>query len=352
MKLSWNLKKVSIGIIMGFFILSMASMAWAEGSGRLEDTIPTLNKRGKHVAAVAQFKKLDSTKQTLADKIAAAQSGWALGLVDFSRTLWNEILANPEFKGTERHRAVLALAILELQESHYDRARALAEKTLADLEKSDLRAQFLLVIGEALSEQGAHTKAESYYREAADVGNDVMKSEARYYLGENQLALGRLDAARKSFTEVETASDYAPRALYRLTKIDLDQNKWDGVLTWVKEGRNEFPLQFEDPWVRYAAVIALLESGQADNAEEELHAFKARYSDNDSWYVLANSAYEGKQVNQEIALLEKKIPAVIDEAREVPAADISTTSSEIKNTASPTKPLRAKVVSFKKSKGK
>ena len=298
--------KAAICTFVAFLSVSVGAYAETATTALYVESVAQLNKRGKHIEAIAAFKKTEDSKRSLADKIAAAQSAWALGLVDMAREQWNEILANQDFKGTERTRTILALAMLELQERRYDKARALAEKALPELDKSDLKAQFLIVIGEALSEQGAHSKAEQYYREAAEIGNDVIRSEAKYFIGENQFALGRLEQARQSFSEVETASDYAPRALQRLVKIDLAQGKYDGVLTWIKEGREEFSLQFEDPWIRYAQIIALAETNQIEKATEELAAFKARYSDQDSWYTLASATYEAKQINVEVGRLENK----------------------------------------------
>ncbi|MCC6933492.1 MAG: hypothetical protein IT292_09590 [Deltaproteobacteria bacterium] len=328
---SWKDNRVKLFSVIMLAALSgnIVTPVYAELSSL--EGVTALNRRGKHLEAVAEFRKLSAEQNTLAVKIAAAQSAWAAGVVDLSRDLWTEILANRDFKGIERHRAVLALAILELQENNPERARYLAEQVLPEVQTSDLKAQLLLLIGESLTEQGLHSKAEGYYQEAAQVGNDVLRSEAKFLYGENQLSLGRTEGARKSFTEVETASEYAPQALFQLIKIDLDQGQYNGVLTWIKEGREEFPMQFEDSWIRYANIIALANTKQLNQCVEELKTFKARYSDQDTWYVLANSEYEGKELVAELDRLNKKESPTLTTA-ELALADLATVAVPTKKT--------------------
>ena len=329
-------------------VVCTGTVAFAEvADNKALESVTALSRRGKHLEAIAQYRNLAEDQITLAEKIAAAHSAWAAGIIDLSRDLWNGILAQREFKGIERQRAVLSLAILELQENNPERARFLAEQSLSEVQTSDLKTQFLLLIGESLTEQGAHSKAENYYQEAVTTSNDVIRSEAKFLYGKNQLALGRIDSARKAFTEVETASDNAPEALFNLIKIDLDQGQYNGVLTWIKEGREEFPMQFEDSWVRYAYIVALANTKQLTKCAEEVSNFKTRYSDQNPWFILAQSEYEGRELATELNRLSGKSAPEMDVA-ELALADLTTPQVTTKKVTKTTKVANVS----KKGKGK
>jgi tetratricopeptide (TPR) repeat protein len=125
------------------------------------ESVPELSGRGEHFGALSSWSKLGDN-HSVADQLAAARSAWALGLVAKARSLWENVLANEEFQGPERARTVLARAILELQEKQYEKARAISERAAREFERSPLRAQFWLVIAEALKGQGALSLAEDY----------------------------------------------------------------------------------------------------------------------------------------------------------------------------------------------
>jgi tetratricopeptide (TPR) repeat protein len=266
-------------------------------SGSSLESIADLSRRGKHFEALAKYCTAEN-QASFADKLAAAKSAWALGLVQRARALWDEVLANADFQGEERTRTSLARAIVELQESDFEEARAIAERAAAKLSSSDLRAQFWLVIAEALKEQNAMSLAEGYYTKALNDGGKAVQNEARYLLGECQLKLGMINDARYSFAGVEAGSHYTVQALRKLIEIDLSQRNYDGVLTWAEEGRESYPTDFRDGWLSYAMISSLVELGRADDAQKELHELKVRLSENSPWYTLSSAAVEAKLVGE------------------------------------------------------
>ncbi len=255
------------------------------------ESIAELSRRGKHYEAMKAFVRVGEAG-TLADKLMLARSAWALGLVDTAREVWDEVLANAEFTGTERARAILGRSILELQEGHYERARAYAERGALDVNRSELRAQFWLVIAEALKEQGALSLSEGYYKRAIEEGGVSVQNEANFLLGECQFRLGRLTDARYSFAGIETSSLHTPKALRRLAEIDSQQKNYEGVLTWIEEGRTNYPSEFRDGWSIYSKVTALLALGRTRQAKREVEQFRVQHSADSPWFVLAAAALE------------------------------------------------------------
>ncbi len=273
----------------------LAVAATLSASGNSLDTVGELSRRGKHFDAIV--KVYDEKEQmTLADLLGAAKSAWALGLVDRAREYWDQALSNPDFKEDERYRAMLARSIVELQEGGFEQARSIAERAAAKLDSSELRAQFWLVIAEALKEQKALSLAEEYYNKAIKDGEATVQTEARFLLGECELKLGRLSEARYAFASVDAGSTFTLQALRRLIEIDLTQRNYEGVLTWVNEGRESYPTEFRDGWTTYAMVSSLVELQRTDDARKELKEFRIRRSDQDTWYPLAEAAIEARSV--------------------------------------------------------
>lgn len=257
----------------------------------IPENIAELSRRGKHYEALKAFVQIGEAS-TLADKLMLARSAWALGLVDTAREVWDEVFAHNEFTGTERARAVLGRAILELQEGQYEVARAFAERGARELKASALRAQFWLVIAEALKEQGAVSLSEDYYKRAIAEGDEAVKNEASFLLGECQYRLGRLEDARYSFAGIETSSEHTPKALRRLAEIDSQQHNFQGVITWIEEGRNNYPSEFQDGWSAYTMVTALLATGSEQEAKREVEQFRVQHSESSPWFGLASAALE------------------------------------------------------------
>ncbi|MFN8388988.1 MAG: hypothetical protein U0136_01710 [Bdellovibrionota bacterium] len=261
------------------------------------ESIADLSRSGKHFEALTRYVQNPQNLGT-AEKLAAAKSAWALGLVDRARALFDEVLANKDFRDDERARASLARSIVELQESNFEEARAIAERAGAKLESSDLRAQFWLVIAEALKEQNALSIAETYYQKAVKDGGREVQNEARYLLGECQLKLGMINESRYSFAAVEAGSPYTLQALRKLVEIDLTQRNYEGVVTWSDEGRESYPSDFRDGWLSYALISALVELGRPQDAEKELKDLKTQQSENNPWYALSQAALEAKLVSE------------------------------------------------------
>ena len=261
----------------------------------VNESVAELSRRGKHFEAMAKYTSADG-QASLADQLGAAKSAWALGLVPRSRQIWDEILADENFQGDERSRTALARAIVELQEANFEEARSIAERAAATLDTSDLRAQFWLVIAEALKEQNANSLAEGYYKKAIHDGSAELQTEARFLLGECQRRLGMMNEARYSFASVEAGSVYTVQALRRLIEIDLQQRNYEGVLTWVQEGRDSYPGEFKEGWSSYAYVSALTALGRNEEAKKELHELRMRRAESDPWYSLAEALVESKLV--------------------------------------------------------
>ncbi len=248
---------------------------------------------GSHFRAMIALLESEA-EPTLADKLAGAESAWALGLINRARNLWIDILAQRGFQGQERYRAMLGRAILELQEGQYEEARSIAEQAAAQIGPSDIRAQLWLVVAEALKEQQAYSVAESYYKKAIEEGGREVKNEARYLLGESQIKLGMMNEARYAFTGVESSSSFTPQALRRLIEIDLQQRNYEGALTWITEGRESFPTEFRDGQISYAMVTALCELNRQEEALKEVEDLKVRHSVEHPWFVIASAAVEAK----------------------------------------------------------
>lgn len=265
-------------------------------------TIHDLMQTGQYFVALSRAGETNTL--TIDDRLAAAKSAWALGLVEKARQYWDEVFASKQFGGAERNRELLARAAMELQEQNYEKARAIAEQAAAGIQQSDLRAEFYMIAGESLREQGNLSQAQVYYSKAAQDAAGRVKSEALCILGECQLKLGLINEARYSFTSVEMSSKQAPLALRRLAEIDLLQRNYDGVLTWLGEGRESYAADFEDSWTGYATITALLELDRIDDAKSELERMRARHSDRSSWYQLADASYESKAVANAVTELK------------------------------------------------
>ena len=296
-------------------LVAVSAPALGQSRGSLM-SVRDLSAHGAHVEALSVFEEKSETEITLADRLAAAKSAWALGLPDRARRYWDEALSEGSFVGSERQRELLARAILELQEENHDEARARAERAAADLDASPMRAQFWLVVAEALKAQGAFSQAEGYYRRAVSEASLDAKNEMTYLLGECQLRLGLLDDARYSYTAVEASSKYSAQALRRLAEIDLSQRNYEGALTWIAEGRDNNPQEFDDPWVGYARVSALLKLDRMRDAEEELTQLRVRHSDKEPWYILAEGEYLGRTgARAQLASPANAIPRVRKEVK-------------------------------------
>ena len=293
-----------------------ASAAAADSRAALE-SIEELARRGKYYEAIVRlFEEEDLS--TPAEKLAAAKAAWALGLVDTARELWDEVFAQRNFRDLERSRAMLARSILELQESKYEAARSFAEAAAQELSASDLRAQFWLVIAEGLKEQGALSLAEGYYKKAAEEGNKKIANEALFLLGECEFKLGLISEARYAFAGIDTSTAYTAAALKRLAEIDLSQRNYEGVVTWVEEGRDSYPSEFEDGWTTYALSTSLLELGRTDEAQSEVNTFGVKHTEQDAWFLLARAALEAKQAKdlypEAAEKNERKLAAAADKA--------------------------------------
>lgn len=247
---------------------------------------------GLHFDALSEAET--KSQLSLDDQLSAARSAWALGLADKARGYWDEALANESLVGEEKTKELLARAILELQEGSLESARSLAEKTTANLQPGDLRSQFWLLIAESLRMQGAMIQSESYYQRAVAEGSNETKSEATYLLGECQLKQGRMNEARYSFAGVESRGKFAVAAIRRLIEIDLSQKSYEGVLTWITQGRENYPTEFEDPWIGYADITALLEAGRTEDAGQELSKLKKRHSEQEPWFQVSSATYEAR----------------------------------------------------------
>ncbi len=281
--------RIGLSIGLAFFIFLEAAHA--------EESVADQTSRGDHYGALKQVFEADENLK-LTDLISAAKSAWALGLSDVSRDYWRRSLAHHELTGTERYRALLAQAILEFQESRYDAARKIAEKAAGELESSDIRSQFWLVIADSLKEQDAFSLAQQYYRRAVSEATGTRKTEARFLLAECQHHLGLFTAARKNFVLTETGTPYTEKSLRYLIEIDLSQQNYDGIVTWVNAGREQVPESFNDQWVSYAYIVALINLNKSELAKKELAGFKIRHSADSSWYALAEAAVESELVQQ------------------------------------------------------
>ena len=273
-------------------ILLVTLCLWATIASAQSVPVRQFTAAGLHFDALSEA---DSKSQlSLDDQLSAARSAWALGLADKARGYWDEALANESLVGEEKTKELLARAILELQEGSLEGARSLAEKTTANLQPGDLRSQFWLLIAESTRMQGALVQSESYYQRAVAEGSSETKSEATYLLGECQLKQGRMNEARYSFAGVESRGKFAVAAIRRLIEIDLSQKSYEGVLTWISQGRDNYPTEFEDPWIGYADITALLEAGRTEDAGLELSRLKKRHSEQEPWFQVSSATYEAR----------------------------------------------------------
>jgi tetratricopeptide (TPR) repeat protein len=268
------------------------------------DDVRRLTAGGLHFDALLSASSKEEL--TLEDRLSAARSAWALGLADAARIHWDDALANEALEGKERSKEQLARAILELQEGNVETARSIAERAAASIPSSDLRSQFWLLIAESLMSQGAISQAESYYQRAVAEAGPETKSEASFLLGECLLKLGRMSEARYSFAGVESRGRFAVPALKRLIEIDLNEKSYEGVLTWVHEGSENYPREFEEPWIRYAQTVAYLGLDRINEAKQELTRLKARHSENEPWFQLADATFEARVLKNNLKLGEQQ----------------------------------------------
>ena len=280
-------------IYLVLFLLAVSSVTFAQSM-----PVRQLTLSGLHFDALTEA---DSKSQlSLDDQLSAARSAWALGLANKARSYWDEALANESLVGEEKNKELLSRAILELQEGSLEESRRLAERTTANLPAGDLRSQFWLLIAESLRLQGAMVQSEGYYQKAVAEGSSETKSEATFLLGECQLKQGRMNEARYSFAGVESRGKFAVAAIRRLIEIDLNQKSYEGVLTWISQGRQNYPSEFEDPWIGYADILALLEAGRMDDAGQELGRLKSRHSEKEPWFQVASASYEAKLLKENL----------------------------------------------------
>ncbi len=265
-----------------------------------EDSVTDLSQHGRHYDALNKYLSLDRDAE-ISEKLACAQSSWALGLVNRARDFWQELLVNPDIKEEQRFQISLSEAILEMQEGNFDVARSIAEQNVNKLPPSELRAQFWMIIAEALREQKVYSLAESYYKKAIEEGSDKIRSEANYQLGVNQMSIGLVNDARYSFVTVPINSEYAAKALRKLVEVDLIQKNYDGVLNWIAEGRKNFRSEFTDSWISYAALTAQLENDKFEDAKREIQQMRLNNTSNNIWLTLAEAAYEAKAVKSFVA---------------------------------------------------
>ena len=280
----------------------------ADQTGIIQTSIVEQTERGDHLQAVVSYDQIEHSElqASLSDRLSAAKSAWALGLPVRARLAWDQALDDPKFQGAERTRAQLGRAIMELQERNFEEARSIAERAVSDASVPGIRAQLHLVIAESLREQGALNLATEYYKKARDEGDKNVANEAGFLLGETQIKLGQFTDARYSFTAIELGAPFAAQAIRRLAEIDLTQKNYEGVLTWIQEGRENHFQEVDDAWSQYALVAALCSLDRGADAQAELKTFQARYSEQNGWYLLAQAAVETKlaegiQVNGGVA---------------------------------------------------
>ena len=288
-------------IYVVLFLLTVVSTASAQSV-----PVRQLTLSGLHFEALTEAASKSSL--SLDDQLSAARSAWALGLADKARGYWDEALANESLVGEEKTKELLSRAILELQEGSLEESRRLAERTTANLPEGDLRSQFWLLIAESLRMQGALVQSESYYQKAVAEGASETKSEATYLLGECQLKQGRMNEARYSFAGVESRGKFAVAAIRRLIEIDLNQKSYEGVLTWISQGRENYPSEFEDPWIGYADITALLEAGRTEDAGQELSKLKNRHSETEPWFQVASATYEATLLKENLGSKKNLTP--------------------------------------------
>ncbi len=256
----------------------------------MHETVSRLSKAGRHFDALVRYYNTPKSDWGVTEKTAAARSAWALGLVDRSREIFDDLFSEAESSDTAHSRIVLARAIMELQESNFESARAYAERGVSELSESELRSQFWLLIGEALRGEKAMSQAETYYEKASREGSAEARGEALFLLASSQIRSGRLDDARYSLAEITTSSRFSAQAVRRLAEIDLKQKDYESVIMWIEEGREMYPSEFEDAWSSYAEVVALVALSRGAQARTALNEFKARHTELNGWYQLAEAS--------------------------------------------------------------
>ena len=235
-------------------------------------------------------------------KMSCAKSAWALGLVGQARQDWNELLSNPRLKGLDKVRAQLSYAMLELQEYNYEKARLLAQEVVAKLEDSNLKAQFMLLIGESLNAEERREQANNYFMQAYNIGDEVVKSGAKYMMAENKFKAKRFTAARDDYLQIDAASEYAKDALLRLVHIDFENKDFDSVLLWGRELRENHLITDELPWLRYVAIEAYIKRNNIKAAVLELEKLSEETQGRGTWYALSVAAMEEHIGKQELAV--------------------------------------------------
>jgi len=301
----WVVVVVAVVLFLGEEYYRFANRSTKVAGAELVEVNSLSEKYNQHFAnVIACGSNLDaSLDKDIERKMSCAKSAWALGLVGQARRDWNELLNNPELKGLDRARSQLSYAMLELQEYNYEKARLLAQEVLSKLEESNLKAQFMLLIGESLSAEGRLDQANNYFTQAYNIGDEVVKSWAKYMMAENKFKSKRFSSAREDYLQVDSASEYAKDALLRLVYIDFENNDYDNVLLWGRELRENHPLgEDELPWLRYVAVEAYIKKNNIPSAVAELEKLGQETQKRGTWYALGVATMEAYIGREELAV--------------------------------------------------
>ena len=300
----WTAVGVSVALLLLIGVYSLVSGGNKRVAGAELISVQALSEKyNQHFAnVIACGNNLDfSLDKDIERKMSCAKSAWALGLVGQARQDWNDLLNNPRLKGLDRVSAQLSYSMLELQEYNYEKARLIAQEVVSKLEDSNLKAQFMLLIGESLTAEGRSDQANNYFTQAYNIGDEVIKSWAKYMMAENKLKSKRVMAARDDYLQVDAASEYAKSALLKLVQIDFDNKDFDSVLLWGRELRENHLITEELAWLRYVTIESHIRKNNIRAAVAELEKLGQETQGNGTWYALSVAAMEAHIGKEELA---------------------------------------------------
>jgi tetratricopeptide (TPR) repeat protein len=229
-----------------------------------------------------------------------AEKAWSLGLVARARAIWEETLKARKVEGVERARTALSLAILELQEANFSKARTIAEEVALELRPSELRAQLWLLIAEAAKAEKALESAEKYYMKAVEEAEGERKAEAKLLLAQCQYDSQKFKEAKETLVTISSSSAYAPNSLKLLTAIDFRNKNYKSVIVWISEGRKKYSEQFDGEEIRYQEIVSMIETNRLREAKELLASFANNFSEESDWFVLAKATVVTKEAETEL----------------------------------------------------
>jgi len=248
---------------------------------------------GDYMAALKSYDQMPKRKLTTAAVIAAGKSAWALSLPERAKEHFETALQDETLSDTQRARLYLSRGIIEFQEDKPKVALLFAQKAAGLIKTAGpLRSRAWLLWAQVLSTSKEFGAAEDKFKLAMAEADQQDLAEIHFLLGECELKLGKLDAARENFESVPLNHDRTALTIRYLAQIAVDSGKFSSAEFWLSKGRAEYPDEFLDSWVDYALVQVAISQNDRSKVEELRLQAQQKYPPSDFWLNLLNASAE------------------------------------------------------------